>query len=57
MVPAWPKIAGQHEEYLARQTRMVRDQTREVPEMYPMVMNLSDQDIADPGCLLREPDG
>lgn len=47
MVPAWPKIAGQHEEYLARQTRMVRDQTREVPEMYPMVMNLSDQDIAD----------
>ncbi len=47
MVPAWPKIAGQHEEYLARQTRMVRDQTRDVPEMYPMVMNLSDQDIAD----------
>lgn len=47
MVPAWPKIAGQHEEYLYRQTRMVREQTREVPEMYPLVMNLSDQDIAD----------
>lgn len=47
MVSAWPKIAGQHEEYLARQTRMVREQTRDVPEMYPMVMNLSDEDIAD----------
>ncbi|MBB6087397.1 c-type cytochrome [Wenzhouxiangella marina] len=46
-VSAWPKIAGQHEDYIARQTRMVRDQQRNVPEMYPMVMNLSDQDIAD----------
>lgn len=43
----WPKIAGQHEDYLARQTRMVRDQQRNVPQMYPIVMNLSDQDIAD----------
>lgn len=47
VVSAWPKIAGQHADYAARQTRMVRDQQREVPEMYPMVMNLSDQDIAD----------
>ena len=46
-VVQWPKIAGQHEDYLARQTRMVRDQQREVPQMYPIVMNLSDQDIAD----------
>ncbi len=46
-VTIWPKIAGQHEDYLARQTRMVRDQQREVPTMYPLVMNLSDQDIAD----------
>ncbi len=45
--PAWPKIAGQHEDYASRQTRMVRDQVRVVPEMYPMVMDLSDQDIAD----------
>jgi hypothetical protein len=26
---------------------MVRDGQRNVPEMYPMVMNLSDQDLAD----------
>jgi cytochrome c553 len=47
VVSNWPKIAGQHAEYAARQTRLVRDQQRDVPEMYPMVMNLSDQDIAD----------
>ncbi|MDT8409450.1 MAG: c-type cytochrome [Wenzhouxiangellaceae bacterium] len=46
-VAQWPKIAGQHEGYLARQTRMIRDQQREVVQMYPIVMNLSDQDIAD----------
>ncbi len=47
VVTIWPKIAGQHPEYIARQTRMVRDQQRVVPEMYPMVMNLTDQDIDD----------
>lgn len=46
-VAQWPKIAGQHEDYLARQTRLVRDQQRAVPQMYPIVMNLSDEDIAD----------
>ena len=46
-VTIWPKIAGQHADYIARQTRMVRDGQRVVPTMMPMVMNLSDQDIAD----------
>jgi cytochrome c553 len=46
-IPEWPKLAGQHADYAARQTRMVRDQVRDIPEMYPMVMDLSDQDIAD----------
>ncbi len=46
-VSVWPKIAGQHADYAARQTRLIRDQQRVVPEMYPFVMNLSDQDIAD----------
>ena len=46
-VTQWPKIAGQHEDYLARQARMVRDQQRDVAQMYPIVMNLSDEDIAD----------
>jgi len=46
-IAQWPKIAGQHFDYLARQTRMVRDQQRNVAQMYPIVMNLSDQDIDD----------
>ena len=46
-ITEWPKIAGQHQDYLARQTRMVRDQQRVVAQMYPIVMNLSDEDIAD----------
>ncbi len=47
MVSAWPKIAGQHVDYAARQTRMVRDGQRSIPEMIAFVMDLSDQDIAD----------
>lgn len=46
-VSEWPKLAGQHADYTARQTRMVRDQQREVPQMYPMVQDLSDEDIDD----------
>ena len=46
-IAQWPKIAGQHADYIARQTRMVRDQQREVVQMYPIVMNLSDEDIDD----------
>lgn len=46
-VAIWPRIAGQHEDYVVRQTRMVRDQQRDVAQMYPIVMNLSDEDIAD----------
>lgn len=46
-VPNWPKIAGQHPDYAARQSILIREQLRDVPEMYPMVMNLSDQDLWD----------
>ncbi len=46
-VSNWPKIAGQHPDYAARQSRLIREQMRDVPEMYPMVMNLSDQDLLD----------
>lgn len=46
-IAEWPKIAGQHADYATRQTQMVRDQKRNVPTMYPSVMNLTDQDIAD----------
>ncbi len=46
-VGEWPKLAGQHADYQARQTRLVRDGHRDVPEMYGMVADLSDEDIAD----------
>ncbi len=46
-VSAWPKIAGQHIDYAARQSRLIREQLRNVPQMYPMVMNLTDQDLLD----------
>ena len=47
MVPNWPKIAGQHEQYLARQITLIRDGARAVPEMMGIVAGLTDQDIAD----------
>lgn len=46
-IAEWPKLARQHADYTARQTRMIRDRQRDVPQMYPLVMNLSDEDIAD----------
>lgn len=47
MVPIWPKLAGQHEDYATRQSILVREQLRNVPEMYPIVVGMSDQDLAD----------
>lgn len=47
VVSAWPKIAGQHQDYAARQSILIRERQRDVPEMWPMVMNLSDQDLWD----------
>ena len=41
----WPKLAGQHEQYLARQTRLVRDGKRNVPQMVGIVAGLSDETI------------
>ena len=47
IVPNWPKIAGQHAPYLQRQLALIKDGNRPVPEMAPIVINLSDQDMAD----------
>ncbi|NEZ04419.1 cytochrome c4 [Wenzhouxiangella sp. XN201] len=46
-VPIWPKLAGQHEDYATRQSILIREQQREVPEMYPIVADMSDQELAD----------
>lgn len=47
MVPMWPKLAGQHSEYLNRQISLIKSGERSVPEMTGILTNLSVQDIAD----------
>ena len=47
MVPNWPKIAGQHEQYLNRQVLLIQAGARPVAEMAAIVPGLSVQDIAD----------
>lgn len=46
-VPNWPKLAGQHPDYLVRQTTLIRDGARPVPEMQALVASLDAQDIED----------
>jgi len=45
--PVWPKLAGQHAEYLMKQLKDFKSGKRENAQMSPMAANLSDQDIAD----------
>ena len=47
MVATWPKLAGQHEGYLARQITLIKSGARPVPEMAGITPGLSDQDILD----------
>ena len=46
-VPNWPKLAGQHANYIARQMTLIKSGDRPVPEMMGFVAGLSDQDIQD----------
>lgn len=45
--PEWPKLAGQHAAYLAKQLYYFQDGERENATMSGMVANLSDQDMQD----------
>ena len=45
--PVWPNLAGQQEQYLAKQMKMFRDGTRHDPLMSAMAKPLSDEDIAN----------
>lgn len=45
--PEWPKLAGQHDKYLAKQLANFKAGERSNPMMSPMAAPLSDQDIAD----------
>ncbi|MDP6969238.1 MAG: cytochrome c [Gammaproteobacteria bacterium] len=50
VVPMFPKLAGQHAQYLEVAMKAYRSQDRKggsAAQMYPMVAALSDQDIAD----------
>ena len=47
MTPTYPKLAGQHEMYLNKQIKDIRDGDRVVGLMAPFVANLTDSDIAD----------
>ena len=47
MVPNWPKLGGQHEQYLVRQVSLIQSGARPVPEMIGIATSLSPQDIAD----------
>ena len=45
--PVWPKLAGQHVEYIVKQLNDYKSGVRENAQMSPMAANLSDQDIQD----------
>ena len=45
--PLWPSLAGQQEQYLAKQIKAFRDGERTDVSMQPFVANLTDQDIED----------
>jgi len=43
----WPKLAGQHAEYIRKQLDDFQQGRRKNPQMTPMAMPLAEQDIAD----------
>jgi cytochrome c553 len=46
-VPNWPKLAGQHQQYLVRQATLIKANARPVPEMMGITPGLTEQDILD----------
>ncbi len=47
--PNFPKLAGQQEQYIAKQLQAFKEGQRKDPTMAPMAMGLSTQDMADIG--------
>ncbi len=47
MVPQWPKLAGQHPQYLVRQTTLIKQGARSVPEMMGIIAAVDDQGMED----------
>lgn len=46
-IPMYPKLAGQHAQYLADSLKAFRDGRRKSPLMEPMAKGLSDYDISN----------
>lgn len=54
--PAWPKLAGQHAAYTAKQLKNYKDGTRANPIMMGMAATLTEQDISNISAYLaRQP--
>lgn len=47
MIPMYPNLAGQKEQYMAKQLKDFKSGKRKDPVMAPMAMPLSDADIAN----------
>ena len=45
--PMWPKLAGQHAEYILKQLQNFKTGARRNPQMSPMAAALGDQDMED----------
>lgn len=45
--PLWPKLAGQHADYLVKQLKAFKSGERKDPSMGPMATPLSDADMAN----------
>lgn len=45
--PVWPKLAGQHPDYILKQLHAFKSGDRKDPLMSPMALPLSDQDMED----------
>jgi len=46
-VPQWPKLAGQHADYIERQFNLIKSGARPVPEMTGIVGLISEEDIVN----------
>jgi cytochrome c553 len=47
VVPMWPKLAGQHPQYIQKQLMDFKANNRANEQMTPMALPLSEQDVAD----------
>jgi len=57
LMPSYPKLAGQHQDYLAQALRSYRNGSRSNAIMAGFAASLSDQDIADLAAWYARQDG